>query len=117
MLTGDNGILNTAAQAKEETRGGQVQEARDLWRIVKTSDNYSTEKATETLDQLLERIDPNDQKLLTADEVEEVKETGQVTIGSRTIVFIIEDPKTGYTMICKIMMKDIRMPNVQKRII
>ena len=32
-LTGENGILRQAGNAKEETRGASVEEARDLWKI------------------------------------------------------------------------------------
>ena len=87
MLTGDNGILNRATQAKEETVAGEVQEERDLWNLAKTTDNYSNINIAESLDELLERLGPNNKKLLTAEQVEEIKTTGQVTIGSRTIVF------------------------------
>ena len=87
MLSGNNGILNRASEAKIETRGGEVQQERDMWKLTQTTDKYTTTKVPENLDELLERIGPNNQKLLTAEEVEEVKATGQVTIGSRTIVF------------------------------
>ena len=41
MLTGDNGILNRATQAKEETVAGEVQEERDLWNLAKTMHQVS----------------------------------------------------------------------------
>ena len=91
MLSGNNGILNRAIEAKVETRGGEVQQERDMWKLTQTTDKYATTKVPENLDELLERIGPNNQKLLTAEEVEEVKATGQVTIGSRTIVFGFEN--------------------------
>ena len=79
MLTGDNGILKQANKAKVETRGASVQEVRDLWFIEKKLN------AAKSLDEVLQGL--RDQDLLTDEEVAEVKETGQVTIGSRTIVF------------------------------
>ena len=91
MLSGNNGILNRATQAKMETIAGQVQEERDLWEQSKTADIYLTTNEVESLDELLERLGPNNQKLLTAEQVEEIKTTGQVTIGSRTIVFGLEN--------------------------
>lgn len=68
-----------------------MQEEKDLWSLSKISDKYTTKSGVESLDELLERLGPNNQKLLTAEEVEEVKTTGQVTIGSRTIVFGLPD--------------------------
>lgn len=79
MLTGDNGILKQANKAKVETRGASVQEVRDLWFIEKKLN------AAKSLDEVLQGL--RDQDLLTDEEVAKVKETGQVTIGSRTIVF------------------------------
>ena len=84
-LTGDNGILTQASKAEVETRGGAVQEARDLWESNKALDDATNSSSAQTLDELL--ADLEEQKLLTSEEVAEVKETGQVTIGSRTIVF------------------------------
>ena len=95
MLSGDNGILNNSIQAKEETRGGQVQDERDLWKLTQTTDKYSNTTLAESLDALLERLGPNNQKLLTALDVEEVKTTGKVKIGSRTIEFGLSDEIKG----------------------
>ncbi len=90
MLSGNNGILNRATEAKMETIAGQVQEEKDLWELTKLVNSY-TSNETESLDELLERLGPNNQKLLTAEQVEEIKTTGEVTIGSRTIVFGLEN--------------------------
>ena len=90
MLSGNNGILTRATEAKMETIAGQVQEEKDLWELTKLANSY-TSKETESLDELLERLGPNNQKLLTAEQVEEIKTTGEVTIGSRTIVFGLEN--------------------------
>ena len=79
-----------ARAAKLETIAGQVQEEKDLWKLTKSENSYISEE-TESLDDLLERLGPNNQKLLTAEQVEEIKTTGQVTIGSRTIVFGLEN--------------------------
>ena len=85
-LTGENGILTRANDAKVETRGAAVEEEKDLWKVNKLANEYSNGDV-ETLAQLLERIGPNGSKLLTQEEVDEIKETGQTEIGSRTIVF------------------------------
>lgn len=85
MLTGDNGILTQASKAAIETRGASVEEARDLWEANKAIDDSTSNSTAQTLDELL--ADLEEQNLLTSEEVATVKETGQVTIGSRTIVF------------------------------
>ena len=76
-----------AAESKEETRGGTVKEYRDLWVLDQTSDKYTETQTATSLANLLENLGPNGQKLLTAEEIDTINETGQVTIGSRTIVF------------------------------
>ena len=90
-LTGENGLLTKSSTSKVETRGAAVQEARDLWKINQEADKHTENKTAETLSALLERLGPNDQKLLTTDEMDEINATGQVTIGSRTIVFGTEE--------------------------
>lgn len=92
MLTGDNGLLTQANIAKEETRGGVVQEARDLWKINKESDKLAGTTTAQTLDELL--ADLKKQNQLTDNEIATIKETGKITIGSRTITFSEEASKT-----------------------
>ena len=87
MLSGDTGLLTKAVESKEETRGGAVQEQRDLWVLEKNSGQYAKTQSAKSLSSLLQELGPNGQKLLTAEEIETINETGQVTIGSRTIVF------------------------------
>ena len=90
MIAGNNGILTRAGETKIETIAGQVQEEKDLWELTKLTNSYAS-KETESLDELLEILGPNNQKLLTEEQVEKIKTTGQVTIGSRTIVFGLEN--------------------------
>ncbi len=85
MLTGENGIIKQAQDSKEETRGGAVEEARDLWRADKNTDKLANTDNVQTLDELLDDLVKD--KLLSEDEKEEIKETGEITIGSRTIEF------------------------------
>ena len=84
-LTGENGILRQAGNAKEETRGASVEEARDLWKINQEADNYTENRIAQTLSGLLD--DLKNQKLITEEERKTIDATGKVTIGSRTIVF------------------------------
>jgi len=87
LVLGNNGIIIKTAESKEETRGGAVQEQRDLWILEKNMDNHTETQVSKSLTELLVELGPNGQRLLTTDEINEVNETGQVTIGSRTIVF------------------------------
>lgn len=65
-LTGENGILTQATNAKVETRGGAVQEAIDLWKINQEEDNYTESEEAQTLEELID--DLINQGLLTEDE-------------------------------------------------
>ncbi len=93
ILTEENGIMNKATNSKEETRGANVQEARDLWRTNQEADKHSNSKTAQTLEELIEEL--VDQKLLTDDEKDsilgnkekEIEATYQVTIGNRNIKF------------------------------
>lgn len=84
-LTGENGLLTKAGDAKEETRGTSVEEARDLWKINQEADNRTESTTAQTLEELLNDLE--NQKLITAEERTTIEQTGEVTIGSKTIVF------------------------------
>ena len=85
-LTGDNGVLKRATQTTEENRYGEVVDKKDLWQI-KQNIGESTDGEGMSLEEVLEKIGPDGQKLLTEDEVIEVKKTGKVTIANKEIVF------------------------------
>ena len=89
-LTGENGILTQANKAKVETRGASVEEECSLWKINQEIDNKTTEGTAQTLDELLDSLE--ERNLITAEEKATIKETGEITIGSRTINFGKEDP-------------------------
>ena len=92
MLTGNNGILTQSNKSKEETRGASVEEEKNLWKANQYLDEY-TSSNSESLQELIERL--VDERLLTENEKDQIlgneekgiKATGQVTIGSKTIVF------------------------------
>lgn len=92
-VMGDNGVLNKAKVAKDETRAGAVQEERDMWKSLSQANKYLSGSQTESLSQLLDRLVSSGR--LTQEEREQVEETGEVTIGTRTIVF----GKPGKTLI------------------
>ena len=92
-MTGDNGILTQAENAKEETRGTSVEEARDLWKTNQETDNYTENRTAQALEELINNL--VNQNLLTENEKDQIlgndskgiEATYKVTIGSRTIVF------------------------------
>ncbi len=84
-LTGENGILNRASDSSIETRGGSVQEQVDLWNNDKSTYKYADGEKPETLEHLLDRL--VEDKLLTEAEKATIIETGEITIGKRTIIF------------------------------
>ncbi len=90
-LTGDNGLLTKAGDAKEETRGASVEEARNLWKINQETDNQTESETAQTLEQLLNDLEK--QNLITPKERTIIEETGEVTIGSRSIVFKEKDKR------------------------
>ncbi len=86
LVVGENGIVGRALTSREETRGGQVQEQADLWKSDKFASKHDEDgEPAETLDEILNRL--VSEKMLTEEEKNIVKETGEVTIGSRTIIF------------------------------
>ena len=78
-LTGENGIIQKAKEAALETRGASVEEAKQMWELEK---QLGTGKE---LSELLDELE--DQGLLIDGERGIIEETGEITIGSKTIVF------------------------------
>ncbi len=89
-LTGENGILTQANKAKEETRGANVDETIQLWKIEKESGKLTETSASKSKDELLKEL--KEQKLITSEEFEKLTNGEEVTIGSKTIS--IEEVKT-----------------------
>lgn len=85
MLTGDNGVITQAKNARTENRGASVEERRDLWKVNQESDKYISSNTAKTLEELLEEL--LEENLINEDEKQEIEDTGEITIGSRTIVF------------------------------
>ena len=84
MLTGDNGILTQANNAKIETRGAAVEEAKDLWKQENLSASETGGNSKE-LSVLLDELE--NQNLLIGNERQTIETTGKVEIGSRIIDF------------------------------
>ena len=91
-LLGDDGIIKKAQTATEETRGASVEEEKNMWKANQYLADY-TSGSSESLQELIDRLVT--QGLLTEKEKDDIlgneekgiEATGQVTIGSRTIVF------------------------------
>ena len=86
MLSGDNGILNKAVQAKDATRGGEVQETVTLAAANNTGADYiggTKQTRAEVIAQL-----HRDGKL-TDSEVATLEENDVITIGGITIDFSV----------------------------
>lgn len=84
-LAGNNGILTKSDMAQEETRGATVEEIKNLWKMEQSSDKFIEENNAQTLDEVLDSLESDG--LITPEEKIIIKEDGEVTIGSRTIVF------------------------------
>lgn len=82
----NGGLFDTTKKAAIETRAAEVDEKATEWKALRETDKYSGTTNAKPLEELLNELES--QKLLTAEEKEEVLATGQVTIGSRIIVFI-----------------------------
>ncbi len=89
-LLGQNGILNQAEKAKVENRGATVEEECNLWKTNKKMDSQTAQVTAQTLKELLDSLE--ERNLLTAEERATIEETGEITIGSRTIEFGKETP-------------------------
>ena len=86
MLSGDNGILNKAVQAKDATRGGEVQETVTLEAANNAGVEYlgGTKK---TRAQVISELHANGK--LTDAEVATLEESNTITIGGITIDFSV----------------------------
>ena len=92
-LSGDNGILTQAKNAKEETRGGKVEEAKNLWIAEKKANKEVSGTTEKTLEEFINELVNN--KYLTEDEKDNIlgnaekgiKAQYQIKIGNRVINF------------------------------
>lgn len=109
MVAGDNGILTRTDNASENTRGGKVEEAKLLWQNEKKIAEYDEDSniKVETQEELLTRL--VEEGSLTEKEKKEIEETGQVTIGNKTIVFEkITRVPVSYKLVCAYFTNGIR---------
>lgn len=89
LVIGNNGIINKAKDAKEETRAASVEEEKNLWRLDVESDKYGGSSNAKTLNELVD--DLLSRKLVTEEERQTILDTGKVKIGSKLIEFMTDD--------------------------
>ena len=84
MLTGPNGLLTQAENAKEETRGGEVDENIRLWKTEKQANKLAEGTAVnKSKEELLGEL--KEKKLITEEEYQSLLNGEKIIIGSRTI--------------------------------
>lgn len=90
----NGGLINSTQSAKEESRGMDVAEAKEMWEMSVREDreNGTQEK---TLEEIL--LELKEKGLLTEKEVEEIKTNKEITIGNRKISFDIENSAINET--------------------
>lgn len=90
----NGGLINSTQSAKEESRGMDVAEAKEMWEMSVREDreNGTQEK---TLEEIL--LELKEKGLLTEKEVEEIKTKKEITIGNRKISFDIENSAINET--------------------
>ena len=90
MLGGENGIITQAIEAKEETRGGEVEEERNLW-MSEITMAKATGITVQSMEEKLEEL--KNKGLLSEEEVNEIlaDEENSIQIGSKNISFKVEE--------------------------
>lgn len=85
-LTGKNGILTQAEEAKTENRGGTVEEKVNLWKSEKFSNNITNTIVVKTEEEMLQEL--LDDNLVISEEIN--RENKTITIGNRVIDYATE---------------------------
>ena len=80
VITGDDGVIKSANQAKTEQRGGTVEDRVAVWKAGKATSKY-THRETKTEDEMLNDLISD--KLVFEDEID--RENQKITIGSKEI--------------------------------
>ena len=93
-LSGENGLLKRATEAKDKTIVGEIEEEISLWKIQNTMAK-SMGESKKSLDEFLQELMSKD--LLTQDEVNQINSSTnkEITKGGKTISFLDEEQQTG----------------------
>ena len=94
-LSGDNGILKNAGNAKIESRAATVEERVKVWQAEEMINQY-TNQNEKTFEELLEEL--REEELITKEEKEIFKEKGHLVIGSKDITISEGIKKPEYTI-------------------
>ena len=104
MLSGENGIIAQAQEARENTRGASVKEEIDLWKSNEKMDGLTNSETAEEVDELLGRLVEN--RALTQEEADKLKDGETIKIedyldydpleGARSITVEDINKVTGY---------------------
>ena len=94
-LSGDNGILKNAGNAKIESRAATVEERVKVWQAEEMINQY-TNQNEKTFEELLEEL--REEELITQEEKEIFKEKGHLVIGSKDITTSEGIKKPEYTI-------------------
>ena len=99
-LTGENGILTQAGNAREETRYASVKEARDLWRTEKVVANQTNTALTEDKEEVINKL--YQEGTITENERDALLRGETITIANKPIAFestLVEMFEAGQTAI------------------
>ena len=84
-LTGENGILTRATDAKEETRYATIKEEKDLWKLSKLTDEQTDSNTAESREEVINRL--YDNGMITEEERDTLLAGEAITVADKTISF------------------------------
>ena len=84
-LTGENGILTRATDAKEETRYATIKEEKDLWKLSKLTDEQTDSNTAESREEVINRL--YDNGTITEEERDTLLAGEAITVADKTISF------------------------------
>lgn len=74
--------MRKAKESQEGAINSEVVEALETWRVKEESYGHSNEEKLESLDKLLNELGPDGKKLITEDEMNQIKEDEEAKMGS-----------------------------------
>ena len=84
-LTGENGILTRATDAREETRYATIKEEKDLWELNKLADEQTGSNSAEEKEDIINRLWENG--TITDEEREKLLAGESITVADKKISF------------------------------
>lgn len=105
MVLGQEGITAKAKISAEETRGSQVEEAKNMWKLEQKTEELTNGQQTKTVEQLISELvgqgllTEKEQDIIVGNPDKGIVATGKITIGSRTIIFIEQNAISSWLYI------------------